>query len=304
MRTWSAGGQEYALPDAGSVLVVRARLAPEYGWSPSLIDGSSALLAPADHAHIARKQRVDDRLRSAIGRSLLRQALGAWWGMPPSQVPLQWTARGKPWLPDGPAVSVSHAGDRVLVAFGHVDALGVDVEAAAPAARGAYPLDVEGIAERCWHPLEQRAWRQCAEPERRAWFFRQWTAKEAVVKALGGGVDDMPLIACELATVTSGRVVALPGAQSPAGWHVVLRQDDAGYPLAVAARVRGSAHPLRLLLQEVHQHELPQAHRVGEVGLAPADLAHALHELHERPIAGQHERVDHDAALSTGGHFA
>ena len=46
---------------------------------------------------------------------------------------------------------------------------------------------------------------------------------------------------------------------------------------------------------------MPQRHRRGEVRLAAADLAHALHELHERAIAGEHEGVDHDAGLPAGG---
>ena len=56
-----------------------------------------------------------------------------------------------------------------------------------------------------------------------------------------------------------------------------------------------STHPLRLPPEEVHQHELPQRHRVREVRLAARDLAHAPHELHQRPITRQHERVDRDA---------
>lgn len=55
-----------------------------------------------------------------------------------------------------------------------------------------------------------------------------------------------------------------------------------------------SRHGLRLPAQEVHQYELPERHRACEVRLAACDLAHPLHELHERPVAREHERVDHD----------
>jgi hypothetical protein len=46
--------------------------------------------------------------------------------------------------------------------------------------------------------------------------------------------------------------------------------------------------------EEVHQDELPERHRAREVGLAAGDLAHPLHEFDERPVAREHERVDHD----------
>lgn len=64
-----------------------------------------------------------------------------------------------------------------------------------------------------------------------------------------------------------------------------------------------SRHGLGLPAQEVHQHELAERHRTGEVRLAARDLAHPLHELHERAVAGEHERVDHDPRAPAVGDF-
>src|SRR5207245_4185671 len=54
-------------------------------------------------------------------------------------------------------------------------------------------------------------------------------------------------------------------------------------------------HPPRLSPHEIHQNELPQRHRVGEVRLAATDRTHLLHELDQAAVARQHEGVDHDA---------
>src|SRR5512143_4195568 len=55
---------------------------------------------------------------------------------------------------------------------------------------------------------------------------------------------------------------------------------------------------------EVHENELSQRHRVGEVRLAAADRAHRLHELHQTPVARQHESVDENPRAAALGHLA
>src|SRR5947207_1532347 len=60
----------------------------------------------------------------------------------------------------------------------------------------------------------------------------------------------------------------------------------------------------RLPLEEVHEDELAERHRRREVRLAAADLRDALYELHQRAIARQHERVDHDPRATTVGDLA
>src|SRR5262249_34085750 len=62
-----------------------------------------------------------------------------------------------------------------------------------------------------------------------------------------------------------------------------------------------SVNRLGLLVHVVHQHVLPERVRRREVCLALADVGDAADEAHEIVVAGQHERVDHDAALAAGG---
>ena len=51
----------------------------------------------------------------------------------------------------------------------------------------------------------------------------------------------------------------------------------------------------------IHQHILSERVRRREVRLAAADLGDLADEAHEVVVAGQHERIDHDARLAAGG---
>src|SRR5579862_197752 len=64
---------------------------------------------------------------------------------------------------------------------------------------------------------------------------------------------------------------------------------------AESALSTGLGNRLRLPLEEVHQDELAERHRVGEVRPAARDARDHLHELHQGPVAREHEGVDHDA---------
>jgi 4'-phosphopantetheinyl transferase len=80
------------------------------------------------------------------------------------------------------AVSLSHTGDYVLCGIAASGLLGVDVELVRPRKQW------EGIAEFALHPAERR--RLSGLPDRDLWpaFYRLWTLKEALAKALGVGL--------------------------------------------------------------------------------------------------------------------
>src|SRR5262245_33291849 len=59
----------------------------------------------------------------------------------------------------------------------------------------------------------------------------------------------------------------------------------------------------RLLVHVVHQDVLAQRIRRREIGLSAADFRDAANEGDQLVVAGEHERVDHDAAFAAGGHF-
>lgn len=156
----------------------------------SLTEAADASLLSADET--ARMQRfVYEKHQKAFlaARAGLRQILGAECGVAPVDLDFTYGPQGKPALPDGPCFNLSHAGDLACLAI-HPDLmLGADIEA--------FREVEDGIAERFFSPLEYAALHALPETEKEAGFFRCWTRKEAVIKALGGGLS-IPLDAFDV----------------------------------------------------------------------------------------------------------
>jgi 4'-phosphopantetheinyl transferase len=79
--------------------------------------------------------------------------------------------------------NLAHSAELALVAMSHGCEVGVDVE------RFRAVGHWEEIASRYFHEAESRAIRNSVHEERARMFLRCWTAKEAVLKALGVGLS-------------------------------------------------------------------------------------------------------------------
>lgn len=140
-----------------------------------------ATLSPDEHA---RKNRfVFDRDRDAFvaGRGRLREILSGELGVPPADVVFDYGPNGKPAVAGGPSFNLSHAGGIACLAVHADQPLGVDIEAHREIERD--------VAKRFFSPVEYAALMALPEADRKAAFFRCWTRKEAVIKALGGGLS-------------------------------------------------------------------------------------------------------------------
>jgi 4'-phosphopantetheinyl transferase len=120
------------------------------------------------------------------GRAPLRTLLGAYLGEPADGVELTAGAHGRPQLAEAQAGALdfnwTHSGDCALVALGRHVSPGIDVER-----RRARPRGLE-IARRYFTPGEAD-WLASQPPDRQdEAFLALWTAKEAVLKALGRGL--------------------------------------------------------------------------------------------------------------------
>jgi len=143
-------------------------------------------------ANVAEHLRDDEihvwRLdyRPALGRAPLRAVLAAYLGIAPEQVALTHGKHGRPLLAVGLDPSLgfnwSHSGGHALVAVGRHITPGIDLECLRPRARA---LE---IAKRYFGTDEAAALAALPEAERSAAFLELWTAKEAVLKALGRGL--------------------------------------------------------------------------------------------------------------------
>lgn len=191
----------------------------------------------AEEAARAAASRGRDSARSAAA---LRHLVAARTGTPAEYLRVRRRcarcggAHGRPQLPGtGLVASVSHAGDRVVVAVGDVGWLGVDVE---PTSRRLSP----GLAHRVLSPAE----RDIAGDDEAA-RLAVWTAKEAVVKAAGtgltGGLPEHLVDALDPLTLSGTGDWGCPhgaGLLLPAGdGHVATLV----LPFGASVRVRGAS---------------------------------------------------------------
>jgi 4'-phosphopantetheinyl transferase len=187
-------------------------------------------LASDELERFGRLQRSEVGRRWLISRGSLREILAAELGTSPSSVRLKLGPHGRPGL--DPEIhqtdldfNLSHSGDLALVATGRGLRVGIDVERLR---RGRDPLRV---ADRYFSQAEVEAVRAFPQSDRPAAFLRYWTAKEALAKGLGLGLQ-APWGGLELAPQPGGTMVPVHLARD---WRLVELTDlPSGYCGALA----------------------------------------------------------------------
>lgn len=124
--------------------------------------------------------------RAGDGRRALREVLAAYLVIEPDQVAFCTGAHGRPRLADSHDQSLgfnwSHSADRALIAIGRRITPGVDLEYLRPR-----PRAME-LARRYFGDEEIATLAALPAADRSAAFLSLWTAKEAVLKAVGRGI--------------------------------------------------------------------------------------------------------------------
>jgi len=134
-----------------------------------------------------RFRQSDDRRRFIAAHGGLRVLTAAALGLAPDEMGFTLGEKGKPACRQGKLeFSLSHSGGVVLIALSESLPVGVDVEEVR------FFADHRAIALQYFHHGEAATLGPLEEPEATAAFFRCWTRKEAVIKALGLGLT-MPL---------------------------------------------------------------------------------------------------------------
>lgn len=121
------------------------------------------------------------------GRQQLKKVLAPYLGVAWQTVGIcQVDASSKPFLTDAGDIRFnwSHSAEWALVAVGHGLEVGVDLESRNRAVRAL------ALAKRFFADSEFRFLCDLPETQRATAFFRLWTGKEAVLKALGRGISD------------------------------------------------------------------------------------------------------------------
>jgi len=152
-----------------------------------MLDGAQTL-SLAEHAAGARFQSPLLQTRFLQRRVALRAILAGYLGVPAAELLFTENEFGKPALhaslaSTGLSFNSSHSGPVAVIAVGKSRRIGIDVEAVRPI------KDAEKIAVRFFSSQESAAMAALDPDEQNAGFLHCWTRKEAVIKALGGGLS-------------------------------------------------------------------------------------------------------------------
>ena len=194
-----------------------------------------ALLDPSERERAARFRFPRHARRYVVARAALRSLVGARLGLPPADVTLDATERGRPCLvaPRGELdFNLSHSGELAAIALSDGAPVGVDVEQRSPR------RDLDGVARIGLSDAERAVLYDLPPQERADAFLRAWTRKEAVIKALGLGFA-FPLgeLTVSLAPGEPARVLAIRDAEGPpSAWALRALAVPEGYAGALAVR--------------------------------------------------------------------
>jgi 4'-phosphopantetheinyl transferase len=181
-----------------------------------------------DRAGRFRLGRVRDQFIAARGR--LRALLGHYLRMAPREVPVRYADGGKPHLPAGYPLhfNLSHTEGLAVFAVGRAR-VGVDVE------RCREIPDADGLVSRFFSRRECEQFNALPPGARPAAFLRAWTRKEAVLKAIGRGVQSLDCCEVTFADGEAPAVVAIDGdAGAGPRWELFTWEPAAGYLAAGA----------------------------------------------------------------------
>jgi len=171
--------------------------------------------------------------RSATQRCL-RETLAAYLGIESGDLCIERDAAGKPRLADGALqFNLSHSGETLLIGLSRAQALGVDIE------HGARRRPWLEIAHRYFTAEETAALATLPADERARGFLDLWSAKEAVLKAIGRGIAfglDRVGFGLDAAGATRRLVHLADEAGKPEQWQVVRLSPLSGVTGALAWR--------------------------------------------------------------------
>jgi 4'-phosphopantetheinyl transferase len=161
-------------------------------------------------------------------RGQLRRLLGSYLACDSVHVPILVADGGKPYLPaeTGIHFNVSHTDGLAVYALARHD-LGIDIERIRPVP------DALNLVKRFFCPREIDLFHQLPEPAILPAFFKAWTRKEAVLKALGRGVQSLDCCEVTFLDEEPPQVIRLDE-QPGHAWRLHTWTPTAGFQAALA----------------------------------------------------------------------
>jgi phosphopantetheine--protein transferase-like protein len=223
------------LPAPHEVHVVEVDLASQLSPDSSIWQA----LTDSEHQRACRYRSDQARAQFVLCRSALRRWLGACLGLEPAKVSLTANENGKPQLDSSitwgnldytPPLyfNLAHTEGKGLIAFA-LDPVGVDVELIRPVPH------MEGLIQRYFSPCEYAQWQSSPVQDRLDIFFRLWTGKEAVIKAVGRSLVSLRCFDLLLHEDGSATVVNAREPEFQGSWYIPSWKRDK-YWVTVAVR--------------------------------------------------------------------
>lgn len=194
--------------EVNQVHVLKASLRASESQLATLV----ATLSPDELARANAHRFQDDRRRFVVARGMLRTILARYLRAEPQELQFIYCENGKPELAadlhSALRFSVSHSHDRALFAITRDTDVGIDIE------KMHADLPVDSIAQMFFSQQEQVSLTLVSDRVKQQSFFACWCRKEAVAKALGGGL----LVGLDRFTVSviPGEPAKLLSSQDPA----------------------------------------------------------------------------------------
>jgi 4'-phosphopantetheinyl transferase len=186
------------------------------------------LLSGEERVRAARMRTTESRLRFVVAHGALRAILARYVGVPASQVAIETSEAGKPFLADGRvSFNLTHSESVAVCAVGQDARIGVDVE------RIRSMPDADAIVRRYFAPGEAREYESLPPGDRTAAFFSTWTRKEAFVKAIGDGLS-CPLDSFEVEIAPGVSAPRIVTDQTHGAWYIRSFDPAPGYAGAVS----------------------------------------------------------------------
>ena len=230
-RPWASPPADLHL-DGDVVHVWRTDLAVD----DDTVRGFEDLLAPNERARAARFRLARERRRFVAGRGWLRAVLSRYLQCDPRALSLTLEPGGKPRLAgrigDGLQFSLSHSGDRALLAVARARRLGIDVESVRS------DFEWQGVAAQLFTARELARLATLSADQRAYACFRRWTRAEAWIKARGDGLAGADTLQRPL----DDDVWLVRALDAGPGYAAALAVEGRGWSLACYEAVSSSAN--------------------------------------------------------------
>ena len=173
--------------EAEGSLILHVDLRPD----PEREERALALLDEDERRRWERFVVKGARRQFALCRAALRINLNERLECRNEELSFGYLEHGKPFAkvngtPSPVSFNVSHSGLHGLIGFAEHDGFGVDLEERAPG------RNFDGIGSSVYGPAERRALTAATGPGKTDLFYRLWSLKEALIKALGTGFSLNP----------------------------------------------------------------------------------------------------------------